>query len=112
MQPSVDYSLLNRQLEALLDTRDWLTNTAQTCAFIQQQLSDLNWVGFTFSVSPMFWAWGPSKVSLPATRSPSAKAYAVRPLASKRLSEWTTYMRLPTTLPATPTLARSSWCQL
>jgi L-methionine (R)-S-oxide reductase len=46
MQAPVDYSLLNRQLEALLDTRDWLTNSAQTCAFIQQQLSDLNWVGF------------------------------------------------------------------
>ncbi len=41
-----DYTLLNRQLEALLDTRDWLTNSAQTCAFIQQELSELNWVGF------------------------------------------------------------------
>lgn len=44
--PTVDYALLNRQLEALLDTREWLTNSAQTCAFIQQALSDLNWVGF------------------------------------------------------------------
>lgn len=44
--PTVDYALLNRQLEALLDTRDWLTNSAQTCAFIQQEIDDLNWVGF------------------------------------------------------------------
>ncbi|HAO00180.1 MAG TPA: histidine kinase, partial [Halomonas sp.] len=29
---TTDYTLLNRQLEALLDTRDWLTNSAQTCA--------------------------------------------------------------------------------
>ncbi|MGO2391155.1 MAG: GAF domain-containing protein [Halomonas sp.] len=46
MQTTVDFSMLNRQLEALLDTRDWLTNSAQTGAFIAQQLSDLNWVGF------------------------------------------------------------------
>lgn len=46
MQTTVDFSMLNRQLEALLDTRDWLTNSAQTGAFIAQQLNDLNWVGF------------------------------------------------------------------
>lgn len=44
--PSTDYTLLNRQLEALLDTRDWLTNSAQTCAFIKQEIADLNWAGF------------------------------------------------------------------
>lgn len=44
--PPVDYALLNRQLEALLDTREWLTNSAQTCAFIQHALNDLNWAGF------------------------------------------------------------------
>ena len=38
--------LLERQLASLLDTRDWLTNAAQTVAFIQQQFADLNWVGF------------------------------------------------------------------
>lgn len=38
--------LLERQLASLLDTRDWLTNAAQTVAFIQQQYADLNWVGF------------------------------------------------------------------
>ena len=52
MSDSVDYSLLNRQLEALLDTRDWLTNSAQTCAFINQQISDLNWVGFYVQRQP------------------------------------------------------------
>lgn len=41
-----NYTLLARQLEALLDTRDWLTNAAQTCAFIMQEVRDLNWVGF------------------------------------------------------------------
>lgn len=35
-----------RQLASLLDTRDWLTNAAQTCAFIFHELADLNWVGF------------------------------------------------------------------
>ena len=32
--PQIDYALLNRQLETLLDTRDWLTNSAQVCAFV------------------------------------------------------------------------------
>lgn len=41
-----NYPLLARQLEALLDTRDWLTNSAQTCAFIMQEVPELNWVGF------------------------------------------------------------------
>lgn len=41
-----DYALLARQLAALLDDREWLTNSAQTCAFIMQEVPDLNWVGF------------------------------------------------------------------
>lgn len=41
-----DYPRLARQLEALLDSRDWLTNAAQTCAFIMQEIPDLNWAGF------------------------------------------------------------------
>ncbi|MDN6322608.1 MAG: GAF domain-containing protein [Halomonas sp.] len=59
MQTSVDYPLLNRQLEALLDTRDWLTNSAQTCAFIDQQISDLNWVGFYLQRQPEMLGLGP-----------------------------------------------------
>ncbi|MBT2788683.1 MULTISPECIES: GAF domain-containing protein [unclassified Halomonas] len=59
MQNSVDYPLLNRQLEALLDTRDWLTNSAQTCAFIYQQLSNLNWVGFYLQRQPKVLGLGP-----------------------------------------------------
>ncbi|MEL7897464.1 GAF domain-containing protein [Vreelandella neptunia] len=59
MQNSVDYPLLNRQLEALLDTRDWLTNSAQTCAFIHQQLSDLNWAGFYLQRQPDVLGLGP-----------------------------------------------------
>ncbi len=54
-----DYSLLNRQLAALLDTRDWLTNSAQTCAFIMQQVPDLNWVGFYLQRQPELLSLGP-----------------------------------------------------
>ena len=59
MQATVDYPLLNRQLKALLDSRDWLTNSAQTCAFIQQQLNDLNWVGFYVQRQPNVLGLGP-----------------------------------------------------
>ena len=65
MQATVDYPLLNRQLEALLDTRDWLTNSAQTCAFIQQQLSNLNWAGFYLHRQPDVLSLGPFQ-GLPA----------------------------------------------
>ena len=54
-----DYSLLDRQLAALLDTRDWLTNSAQTCAFIMQQVPDLNWVGFYLQRQPELLSLGP-----------------------------------------------------
>ncbi|WP_043526362.1 GAF domain-containing protein [Litchfieldella xinjiangensis] len=54
-----DYSLLSRQLEALLDTRDWLTNTAQTCAFIQQEIPNLNWAGFYLQRLPEQLVLGP-----------------------------------------------------
>ncbi|MCE8010889.1 GAF domain-containing protein [Billgrantia desiderata] len=54
-----DYTLLARQLEALLDARDWLTNSAQTCAFIMQQVPDLNWVGFYLQRQPELLTLGP-----------------------------------------------------
>ncbi|WNL37548.1 GAF domain-containing protein [Halomonas sp. PAMB 3264] len=54
-----DYALLNRQLESLLDTRDWLTNTAQTCAFIMEALDSLNWVGFYLQQTPELLSLGP-----------------------------------------------------
>lgn len=54
-----DYDLLARQLEALLDTRDWLTNASQTCAFIMQEVSDLNWVGFYRQSRPETLVLGP-----------------------------------------------------
>lgn len=59
MSDTVNYDLLDRQLAALLDTRDWLTNSAQTCAFIMQALPHLNWVGFYFQRSPNMLALGP-----------------------------------------------------
>ncbi|WP_016854694.1 GAF domain-containing protein [Halomonas smyrnensis] len=54
-----DYALLARQLDALLDTRDWLTNSAQTCAFIMQQVPELNWVGFYLQRRPEVLSLGP-----------------------------------------------------
>ena len=45
-RPTTDYAMLRRQLSALLDTRDWVTNTSQMAAFIFQQVPDLNWAGF------------------------------------------------------------------
>lgn len=57
--PTTNYALLNRQLEALLDTRDWLTNSAQMCAFIQQEVPNLNWVGFYLQRQPNVLGLGP-----------------------------------------------------
>lgn len=84
-----DYTLLNRQLEALLDTRDWLTNSAQTCAFIQQELSELNWVGFYLQREAQVLCLGPFRASLPATPSRLAKGYVAQQHASKPPKEST-----------------------
>ncbi|MBA2777661.1 GAF domain-containing protein [Billgrantia kenyensis] len=54
-----DYERLSRQLEALLDQRDWLVNAAQTCAFIMQQIPQLNWVGFYLQRQPELLTLGP-----------------------------------------------------
>ncbi|WP_110599266.1 GAF domain-containing protein [Salinicola lusitanus] len=60
-----DYASLERQLAALLDTRDWLTNAAQTSAFLMQALDDLNWVGFYLQRQPETLILGPFQ-GLPA----------------------------------------------
>jgi len=60
-----DYGSLERQLKALLDTRDWLTNAAQTSAFLMQTLGDLNWVGFYLQRQPETLLLGPFQ-GLPA----------------------------------------------
>ncbi|XGA81442.1 GAF domain-containing protein [Halomonas sp. CH40] len=57
--PQIDYPLLNRQLEALLDTRDWLTNSAQVCAFVFHEVPSLNWVGFYLQRMPEMLSLGP-----------------------------------------------------
>ena len=57
--PQIDYALLNRQLEALLDTRDWLTNSAQVCAFVFHAVPSLNWVGFYLQRAPEMLSLGP-----------------------------------------------------
>lgn len=54
-----DYPLLARQLEALLDTRDWLTNAAQACAFVMQEVEGLNWAGFYLQRRPETLVLGP-----------------------------------------------------
>ena len=54
-----DYPLLARQLEALIDSRDWLTNSAQTCAFVMQAIPDLNWAGFYLQREPGLLGLGP-----------------------------------------------------
>ncbi len=60
MPPALpDYPLLSRQLEALLDEDDWLVNSAQTCAFIMQHVSELNWVGFYLQRHPERLTLGP-----------------------------------------------------
>lgn len=61
----MNYDLLEKQLTHLLDTRDWLTNAAQTCAFIHQQIPDLNWVGFYLHRRPDTLVLGPFQ-GLPA----------------------------------------------
>ncbi|ATJ83018.1 GAF domain-containing protein [Halomonas beimenensis] len=59
MTHSPDYALLGRQLDALLDTRDWLTNSAQTCAFLMQEVPGLNWAGFYLQREPEVLSLGP-----------------------------------------------------
>lgn len=54
-----DYASLSRQLESLLDTRDWLTNAAQTCAFVFDTVEGLNWVGFYLQRRPETLVLGP-----------------------------------------------------
>jgi len=56
---TADYPLLLRQLAALLDTRDWLTNSAQTCAFLMEAIPDLNWAGFYLHRMPETLCLGP-----------------------------------------------------
>ncbi|XKE43890.1 GAF domain-containing protein [Halomonas organivorans] len=56
---ATDYTLLARQLEALLDGRDWLTNSAQTCAFLMQEVPGLNWAGFYLQREPEVLSLGP-----------------------------------------------------
>ncbi|MCE8015371.1 GAF domain-containing protein [Halomonas sp. MCCC 1A17488] len=56
---ALDYALLARQLDALLDDDDWLANAAQTCAFIMQQVPELNWAGFYLQRQPERLTLGP-----------------------------------------------------
>lgn len=67
----IEMSNLNlrpQQFAALLDTRDWLTNAAQTCAFVMAQLRAVNWVGFYLQSRPGTLVLGPFQ-GLPACKS-------------------------------------------
>ncbi len=44
----MNYNSLNDQLNALLNTDDFLVNSAQFCAFVFDEIKDLNWAGFYF----------------------------------------------------------------
>jgi len=54
-----DYGELQQQLRALLDTRDWLTNAAQTAAFLFMTLVGVNWAGFYLQRQPQVLVLGP-----------------------------------------------------
>ena len=44
----MNYKSLNNQLDALLNTNDFLVNSAQFSAFIFDEIKELNWAGFYF----------------------------------------------------------------
>ncbi|MEC9282781.1 MAG: GAF domain-containing protein [Bdellovibrionota bacterium] len=44
----MNYRSLNDQLDALLNTNDFLVNSAQFSAFIFDEIKELNWAGFYF----------------------------------------------------------------
>ena len=52
---TADYALLAPQLEALLDSRDWLTNSAETSAFLMEAI----WAGFYLHRKPETLWFGP-----------------------------------------------------
>src|SRR5690554_7565606 len=83
---TVDYPLLARQLAALLDTRDWLTNSAQTAAFLMQEIPELNWAGFYLQREPETLCLGPFQGDRKSTRLNSSHvriSYAVFCLKKK-----------------------------
>jgi len=85
-----DYSLLARQLEALLDTRDWLTNTAQTCAFLMQEVGELDWAGFYLHRRPQTLVLGPFQGKPACNPIPFDKGVcgaAARRLATQRVDD-------------------------
>ncbi|MBD3895145.1 GAF domain-containing protein [Halomonas sp. ML-15] len=85
-----NYDLLARQLEALLDSRDWLTNSAQTCAFIMHSVPDLNWVGFYLQRQPELLSLGPFQGKPACHPIPFDKGVcgaAARSLATQRVDD-------------------------
>ncbi|UYG05657.1 GAF domain-containing protein [Halomonas sp. LR3S48] len=79
-----DYSLLARQLEALLDDSDWLVNAAQTSAFIMQQVPELNWAGFYLQRQPELLTLGPFQGKPACNPIPFAKGVCGAAARSRR----------------------------
>ncbi|MAX31647.1 MAG: histidine kinase [Halomonadaceae bacterium] len=89
-QRTADYGLLARQLDALLDTRDALTNSAQTCAFLMQSLPDLNWAGFYLHRLPETLVLGPFQGKPACNPIPFSKGVcgaAARSLQTQRVED-------------------------
>ncbi|MBZ9557069.1 MULTISPECIES: GAF domain-containing protein [unclassified Modicisalibacter] len=85
-----DYALLERQLQALLDTRDWLTNAAQTCAFLMQEVEGLNWAGFYLQRRPQTLVLGPFQGKPACNPIPFSKGVcgaAARTRATQRVDD-------------------------
>ncbi|GEK49069.1 hypothetical protein HPA02_33520 [Bisbaumannia pacifica] len=85
-----DYALLERQLAALLDERDPLTNCAQTCAFLMQEVPDLNWAGFYLQRRPQTLVLGPFQGKPACTPIPFSQGVcgaAARSRATQRIDD-------------------------
>jgi L-methionine (R)-S-oxide reductase len=69
-----DYSLLERQAEALLaGERDFIANAANFAAFVYNELPNLNWAGFYFPADTGDLVLGPFNGRPACTRLPSGR---------------------------------------
>ncbi|WP_111412096.1 GAF domain-containing protein [Billgrantia lactosivorans] len=87
---ATDYVRLARQLEALLDGDDWLVNSAQFCAFLWQELPELNWAGFYLQRQPGLLTLGPFQGKPACNPIPFAKGVcgaAARSLKVQRIDD-------------------------
>jgi GAF domain-containing protein len=100
-------SLRQQQLSALLDTRDWPTNAAQSCVFIMARFQALNWVGFYLQRRPDSLVLGPFQGYRPAIPFLSIRACAGPRRARVARSVSMMWVRLQRILSAMRPRARS-----